>query len=259
MRMPLIVWLHGLGDTGMGWSFLKHELGFKNARYLFPDAPVNPVSCNGGFQMTSWMDLDTIPVHPKIPDDKEVRRTAPSALAPAVSAAAAAAAAARARVRPPARLTRPRPLLCAGVLQGLAASSRIIHELLDREVAAGTPSEDIVLGGFSQGGAMALLAGYSYPKKLAGVACLSGWAAMRDDLAPRVSGGANAATPAFIAHGEADGVVLPQCGKEANELLSAAGVPTKFETYRGMEHSSCEKEMSDLHAWLRTVVPAVDA
>ncbi|EOD31397.1 hypothetical protein EMIHUDRAFT_56777, partial [Emiliania huxleyi CCMP1516] len=130
MRSPLIIWLHGLGDTGRGWSHLKHELRLPQAvRYAFPDAPESPVTCNGGYVMTSWMDLETIPIGNGLPDDAK----------------------------------------------GLADSTQIIHALIDAEVAKGTASEDIVLGGFSQGGAMALLAGYSYAKRLAGVACLSGW------------------------------------------------------------------------------------
>ena len=134
MRSPLIIWLHGLGDTGRGWSHLKHELRLPQAvRYAFPDAPESPVTCNGGYVMTSWMDLETIPIGNGLPDDAK----------------------------------------------GLADSTQIIHALIDAEVAKGTASEDIVLGGFSQGGAMALLAGYSYAKRLAGVACLSGWPSLR--------------------------------------------------------------------------------
>lgn len=107
----LILWLHGLGDSGAGWSHLKRELSLGDrVRYLHPDAPTSPVTCNGGYRMTSWMDLDTIPVSLSLPDDEE----------------------------------------------GLKASSAIIHALLDKEVAAGTPSTDIVVGGFSQGAAMAL-------------------------------------------------------------------------------------------------------
>ena len=59
--------------------------------------------------------------------------------------------------------------------KGLKASAEIIHGQIDAAVAKGTASTDIVLGGFSQGGAMALYAGYTYPKTLAGVVSFSGW------------------------------------------------------------------------------------
>lgn len=73
-----IVWLHGLGDTGAGWQFLQHEIGPALAasvggqlKWVFPTAPTAPVTCNGGFSMTSWMDLDEIPVAPGCMDAAE--------------------------------------------------------------------------------------------------------------------------------------------------------------------------------------------
>ena len=208
VRLNPLFWqlfLHGLGDTGRGWSHLPQELRLpKGVRYSFPDAPVQPVSCNGGQRMTSWMDLQSIPVQPGDPDD----------------------------------------------VVGLEASRKAIHALIDKEVASGTPSTDIVVGGFSQGGAMALLAGYSYPKPLAAVVCLSGWPVLVDDFLPRVTGGANATTPAFVAHGAQDQVVVPACGAQAKELLKSAGVPTCFNVAYPMKHSACPSEMEDLRDWL---------
>jgi predicted esterase len=39
-----------------------------------------------------------------------------------------------------------------------------VHAILEREIAAGTPSENIIVGGFSQGGCLALRAALSFPK-----------------------------------------------------------------------------------------------
>ena len=72
-----IVWLHGLGDSGAGWKFIEGELGSRltqklggNVKWLFPTAPTAPVSCNGGYPSTSWMDLEAIPVRPGCKDAK---------------------------------------------------------------------------------------------------------------------------------------------------------------------------------------------
>ena len=69
-----VVWLHGLGDTGAGWSFLQGEIGGAvgaavggAVKWIFPTAPTAGVTCNGGFEMTSWMDLEDIPVAPVHP------------------------------------------------------------------------------------------------------------------------------------------------------------------------------------------------
>ena len=45
---PTIVWIHGLGDSGSGWAHIKSELRLPGVEYVLPDAPSNPVTCNGG-------------------------------------------------------------------------------------------------------------------------------------------------------------------------------------------------------------------
>lgn len=54
-----------------------------------------------------------------------------------------------------------------------------LNALISEEVDAGLPSSRIVLGGFSQGGAMSLLTGLTSERKLGGVVCLSGWLPLR--------------------------------------------------------------------------------
>lgn len=51
-----------------------------------------------------------------------------------------------------------------------------VNRIITDEVDAGIPSDRIVLGGFSQGGAMALLTGLTHERSLAGLAVMSGWA-----------------------------------------------------------------------------------
>ena len=146
------------------------------------------------------------------------------------------------------------PATGMGVVPGaaslLAQSKVLVHAAIDAVVASGTPSEKIVLGGFSQGGAMAIYAGYSYPKRLAGIVGFSGWAAGRSidgGFHDRVTGGQNSATPCFIGHGTEDEVVLPACGEDAKKRLEDAGVPVNYSTYR-MAHSSCAFSQARLRA-----------
>jgi predicted esterase len=58
-------------------------------------------------------------------------------------------------------------------------SSRQLNELITAEVDAGIDASRIVLGGFSQGGAMSLLTGLTSERKLAGLAVLSGFLPLR--------------------------------------------------------------------------------
>jgi hypothetical protein len=49
------------------WSDLQNMLGSKmpHVKWAFPNAPVQPVSCNMGMKMPSWFDLPTIPLEPR--------------------------------------------------------------------------------------------------------------------------------------------------------------------------------------------------
>lgn len=49
-------------------------------------------------------------------------------------------------------------------MEGIEAAVQYVHSLVDAEVAAGTPAERIIIGGFSQGGCLALAAAFKYPQ-----------------------------------------------------------------------------------------------
>jgi len=54
------IWLHGLGDTGHGWSTIAPELGVADElglRFVFPHAPALRVTLNGGVSMPAWYDI----------------------------------------------------------------------------------------------------------------------------------------------------------------------------------------------------------
>ena len=66
-----VIWMHGLGDTPMGWAQTcaqLHKASGGRWKFILPHAFVQPVTCNGGMSMTSWMDLAEIPIHIKSPD-----------------------------------------------------------------------------------------------------------------------------------------------------------------------------------------------
>lgn len=58
---------------------------------------------------------------------------------------------------------------------GIISASTKIKELIQSEVQAGIPSNRIILGGFSQGGALALYTGLTMEEPLAGIVALSCW------------------------------------------------------------------------------------
>lgn len=53
-----VIWLHGLGADGRDFEPIVPELELPQAvRFVFPHAPVRPVTINGGLPMRAWYDI----------------------------------------------------------------------------------------------------------------------------------------------------------------------------------------------------------
>ncbi|MBV1884724.1 MAG: carboxylesterase [Gammaproteobacteria bacterium] len=56
-----VIWLHGLGADGNDFKPIVPALNLPNdlpLRFVFPHAPVRPVSINGGAPTRAWFDID---------------------------------------------------------------------------------------------------------------------------------------------------------------------------------------------------------
>lgn len=98
--------------------------------------------------------------------------------------------------------------------EGLLKAIQRVHEMIDKEVEAGTSANKIFLCGFSQGGALTLASTLLYPKTLAGAAVFSGWVPF---------------TPTFLERGS-------QAGKQA---------------YPGLQHGISKAELDFLDQWMK--------
>jgi len=110
---------------------------------------------------------------------------------------------------------------------GMGKSVKVVHDFIDKEIQAGVPPEKIFVGGFSQGGAVALLSGLRYSKQLGGILALSTYLPLYEKLKNEVFffffflilknssfthkkssfQTLQKNTPIFMAHGEADQVI----------------------------------------------------
>jgi phospholipase/carboxylesterase len=138
--------------------------------------------------------------------------------------------------------------------EGIARSELAIEALIAHEVARGIPANRIVLAGFSQGCAMTLHTGLRHPQRLAGLMALSGYLPLAGSLAAERHA-ANADTPIFMAHGTADPVVVLPRAEESRAALEALGYAVQWHTYP-MPHSVHPREIADISAFLRQVLPA---
>jgi phospholipase/carboxylesterase len=127
----------------------------------------------------------------------------------------------------------------------LRKSSELVAEFIEQEIARGVPSENIIIGGFSQGGAVAYELALSYPKPLGGLFALSTYFATADSICLSE---ANRTLPVFVAHGSFDPVVPESLGQAAVKQLQAMGYQPEYQSY-GMEHSLCLEEVRDMDAF----------
>ncbi|KAM0749745.1 Phospholipase/carboxylesterase [Meredithblackwellia eburnea MCA 4105] len=69
-----VIFSHGLGDTAAGWKPVAQALNrrFPQIRWILPTAPIQPVTLNGGYKMTSWFDIKTLePPTAGLPSDED--------------------------------------------------------------------------------------------------------------------------------------------------------------------------------------------
>jgi len=139
--------------------------------------------------------------------------------------------------------------------KGIEESVAQVEALLAREAERGVPAERVVLAGFSQGGAIALLVALRRPERVAGVLALSTFLpreASRIGLPPAGAPG----LPAFLGHGVEDRMIPLAWGRATRDRLAALGLDVTWREY-AMGHEVTAEEIIDIASWLRgRLVPA---
>jgi len=139
--------------------------------------------------------------------------------------------------------------------KAIYASQKAIEALIEQEIARGIPSQNIVLAGFSQGGAMALQCGLRYPQTLAGILVLSGFLPLADNLKAEKTL-ANQNTPILMLHGELDNVIPLPWAKVSYQKLFELNYNIEWQDYC-MQHTVCEDEIVTIGLWLRQVLKMI--
>lgn len=198
-----VIWMHGLGADGWDFVPIVRELELPEdlaLRFIFPHAPVRPVTINNGYAMRAWYDIAMADIG-RLPDE-------------------------------------------AGIRQSQAQ----VEAFLAREKSRGIAARDIVLAGFSQGGAIALHAGLRHTEALAGILALSTYLPLAETLA-REAADANERVPVFMAHGTQDPVVPLALAESSRDTLAARGLAPEWHAYP-MPHSVCAEEVGAISRWL---------
>ena len=144
--------------------------------------------------------------------------------------------------------------------RGIAAAAGLLAGLVERELAAGVPAERVVIGGFSQGGAVALHLAFSagLEHRVGGVMGLSTWLPL---ATPGGTGGISSppprtaqGLPTLMCHGTSDPLVPAQFGKASATLVQGRGAALQWREFPGLAHSSCASEMEAVGAFLQEVL-----
>jgi phospholipase/carboxylesterase len=195
-----VIWLHGLGADGHDFEAIVPELRLtKPVRFIFPHAPIRPVTINQGMRMRAWYDIFQFGGGPE--DEPGVR-----------------------------------------------ASQKLLEELVAAEKKRGFKADQIVLAGFSQGGAIVLQTALRYPERLAGVMALSTYVPIASSLAAERNE-ANQDVPIFMAHGQFDDLIPIDRARRSREMLEKLGYSVTWKDYP-MPHSVCAEEIGDIARFL---------
>ena len=130
--------------------------------------------------------------------------------------------------------------------QGIQQSEAQIRKLVDAQLNEGFHSSDIVLAGFSQGGAVALYTALHCDMPLGGVIALSSYLPLASECQPVLAKN----TPVFLGYGQFDTLVLPEFTKVSETWLRATGYDQLTVRSYPMEHSVCAQEIGDMAQWL---------
>ncbi len=199
-----IILLHGLGasadDFADGLSMLplpdKERISF-----FVPQAPIQPVTLNGGMKMPAWFDImaleDAQPQEDKL---------------------------------------------------GLERSLKLIRQLVDELIADGVPENKIIVGGFSQGGALAMYSLFNETKRFAGAFSWSGYLP-RGEAIPD-----NGGTPVLLTHGTLDPIIPHQAVSPMPKLLEDAGFDVQSHVFDELDHSIDQRVLDVWTRWLTEIL-----
>ncbi|MGZ5055386.1 MAG: alpha/beta hydrolase [Methylobacter sp.] len=202
-----VIWLHGLGADGHDFEGLipkLHLTAEAHIHFIFPNAPIQPVTINGGIAMHSWYDILDMSMDHSVD------------------------------------------------IHGIYKSAGLIEGLIQQEIDKGIPSTNILLAGFSQGGAIALHAGLRHRHKLAGIIALSTYLPTIDQLKTERSE-ANNGIPIFMAHGIIDPVVAVESAKATFDKLKTMNYNIEWHDYV-MEHNLCVEEIEHISEFMNSIL-----
>eukprot|EP00088_Acartia_fossae_P009590 TRINITY_DN14678_c0_g1_i10.p1 TRINITY_DN14678_c0_g1~~TRINITY_DN14678_c0_g1_i10.p1 ORF type:complete len:235 (-),score=34.19 TRINITY_DN14678_c0_g1_i10:174-836(-) len=202
-----LVFLHGLGDTGMGWAGALNTIKPDYLKVICPTAPMIPVSINGGMAMPAWYDIMSLDENDKLREDST----------------------------------------------GVQESVNYLVNVVNGELRHNIHPDRVIIGGFSQGGAVSLRTALTSGIKFGGCIGLSCY--LPGDIEDISVPAKSIETPVLQAHGDSDEVVSYARGTKTSDVLQKYFSNHKFITYKGMGHEGTLEELQDVKKFIETCCP----
>ena len=131
---------------------------------------------------------------------------------------------------------------------GVRRSIRLLHPLFDAQRAAGFPTEQTILSGFSQGCLMTLEAGLRYPHRFAGLIGLSGYV-LDPQIVLRENSSVAKEQKIFITHGRQDPLIPCHKVKDQMDQLRAGGLALEWHEF-DKPHTIIEEEIESMRKFI---------
>jgi len=202
-----VIWLHGLGASGHDFEPIVPELKLLNrpgVRFIFPHAPVRPITVNGGASMRGWYDIATTDFDQREQD-----------------------------------------------IEGTLASYEAVDDLIKNEITRGVEANNIVLAGFSQGGAIALYTALTHELQLGGVLALSTYLPLQNMVVEKWTD-KNRHIPILMAHGSFDDVIPIAVATQSRDFLMQHNIELEWFEY-AIAHSVSLEEIQQMSSWFKRV------
>ena len=136
------------------------------------------------------------------------------------------------------------------IVPGVERSRKLLFELLDARRAQGFPTEQTILGGFSQGCLMSIDVGLRYPHRFAGIVGISGYVCEPEKLVEELSPVARQQR-LLVTHGTKDQMIRFADAREQINILKSAGMNIQFHEFLKEHTIAGEEELELIRDFVR--------
>uniref|UniRef100_A0A0X3PBZ6 palmitoyl-protein hydrolase n=1 Tax=Schistocephalus solidus TaxID=70667 RepID=A0A0X3PBZ6_SCHSO len=203
-HLSTLIFLHGLGDTGRGWSEALKPVVPPHCKIVCPNAKPISIVINNRAVMPAWYDI--YGMSPDAPQDEA----------------------------------------------GIRLATIEVSKLVQAEIEGGIPEHRIIVGGFSQGGGLALYYGLTSGSKLGGIVALSSWLPLHKNIMKNQSRiRASTDLPILQCHGLSDRLVPSVIGDLTHRfLLDFQMSKCSLQKFAGLGHGYNDEELKVVQDFL---------